>query len=217
MPAPILLASGRDADVYATEPGRVLRRYRAGGDVAPEAAVMTYVGALGFPVPTVYAAEQTDLVMERLDGPTMAQALAAAELEVAAGARLLAQLHDRLHELPPRCSPDPAAGVLHMDFHPDNVMLTRRGPVVIDWRNAIEGPPDLDVAMTALILAQVVVAGDDPRGAVVSQFPTAFLAEVGKAPLGQLESAVAIRAGDRNLSAAESNQLDSAAALVAAE
>jgi aminoglycoside phosphotransferase (APT) family kinase protein len=32
---------------------------------------------------------------------------------------------------------------LHGDFHPGNVVLTQRGPVVIDWRNTTEGPPDL--------------------------------------------------------------------------
>lgn len=30
--------------------------------------------------------------------------------------------------------------VLHLDFHPANVMLTSGGPVVIDWTNARAGP-----------------------------------------------------------------------------
>ncbi|WP_406084648.1 hypothetical protein OHA01_09930 [Micromonospora zamorensis] len=42
-----LLASGRDADVYVLDESRVLRRYRQGGDSAPEAALMAYVGLSG--------------------------------------------------------------------------------------------------------------------------------------------------------------------------
>ena len=56
MTSPVPLASGRDADVFAIGTARVLRRYRDGGDVAGEAAVMAYVGGLGYPVPNVYAA-----------------------------------------------------------------------------------------------------------------------------------------------------------------
>ncbi|MFG1677479.1 hypothetical protein [Micromonospora sp. NPDC049282] len=37
-----LLAAGRTADVWALPGGRVLRRYRAGGDVRAEAEVMRH-------------------------------------------------------------------------------------------------------------------------------------------------------------------------------
>ena len=80
------LASGRDADVFALDDGRVLRRYRAGGDVAAEAAVMAYVADLGFPAPAVHEARGTDLVLERLDGPTMLAALLAGHLDESAAA-----------------------------------------------------------------------------------------------------------------------------------
>ena len=36
---------------------------------------MTYVASLGFPVPKIYEARGTDLVMERFAAPTMLQAL----------------------------------------------------------------------------------------------------------------------------------------------
>jgi hypothetical protein len=39
------------------------------------------------------------------------------------GARLLADLHDRLHALPALLSRDPDARVLHLDLHPGNVLL----------------------------------------------------------------------------------------------
>src|SRR5258706_568761 len=66
-----LLASGRDADVYALDERRGLRRYRKGGDAPHEAAVMRYVADHGYPVPPVYQADRADLLPQRLGGPPM--------------------------------------------------------------------------------------------------------------------------------------------------
>ncbi len=41
----------------------------------------------------------------------------------------------------------------HGDFHPGNVMLTARGPIIIDWMTAKRGSPMADVARTLLLLA----------------------------------------------------------------
>ena len=51
--------------------------------------------------------------------------------------------------------------LLHGDFHPGNVLLGLHGPVVIDWPNAVSGPPAADLAMTVLIL-RVASPDDDP-------------------------------------------------------
>ena len=201
-----LLASGRDADVFAIDAYRVLRRYRDGSDVTAEAAVMRRVEAHGFPVPAVHTADGPDLVMERLDGGTMAQALRHGELAPADAAAILADLHARLHAIP---TADPARRVLHLDLHPENVMLSARGPIVIDWRNAAEGPPELDVALSALILAEVVVAGVIDRALLA-----AFVRETGDlAPRG-LATAVERRRSDPNLTDLERAQLPAAAALI---
>jgi Ser/Thr protein kinase RdoA (MazF antagonist) len=40
----------------------------------------------------------------------------------------------------------------HGDFHPANVLLGERGPVIIDWTNAASGDPEADVARTLLLL-----------------------------------------------------------------
>lgn len=46
-----------------------------------------------------------------------------------------------------------AAGRLcHGDLHPSNVILSIRGPVVVDWFDASRGDPVADVARTSLIL-----------------------------------------------------------------
>jgi aminoglycoside phosphotransferase (APT) family kinase protein len=41
---------------------------------------------------------------------------------------------------------------LHGDFHPDNVMVTSTGMVIIDWPNAARGCPLADVARTTIML-----------------------------------------------------------------
>jgi aminoglycoside phosphotransferase (APT) family kinase protein len=47
--------------------------------------------------------------------------------------------------------PDGAV-VCHGDFHPGNILLTPRGPVVIDWSGAGRGPADADLALTSRLL-----------------------------------------------------------------
>jgi Phosphotransferase enzyme family len=90
-----LLARGRAADVFAAGPGRVLRRYREGEphDAAVEAAVMEHARAHGFPVPEVYDAGGRDLVMARVDGPTMLADLSRRPWRVRAHGRTLADPH----------------------------------------------------------------------------------------------------------------------------
>ena len=39
----------------------------------------------------------------------------------------------------------------HGDFHPDNILMTAHGPVIIDWMDATRGDPWSDVAQTSLL------------------------------------------------------------------
>jgi aminoglycoside phosphotransferase (APT) family kinase protein len=39
----------------------------------------------------------------------------------------------------------------HGDYHPDNVLMSPHGPIIIDWSEATAGNPLADVARTALI------------------------------------------------------------------
>jgi streptomycin 6-kinase len=111
----------------------------------------------------VFTAVGTDLVMERLYGPVLLDAVAAGDHDAGAAGRVLADLHTRLHAIPSRAG-TPDERVLHLDLHPANVVLTARGPVLIDWTNATDGPPDLDVAQTAVILAQAAVEPEHVHG-----------------------------------------------------
>jgi aminoglycoside phosphotransferase (APT) family kinase protein len=214
MADPTPLASGRDADVYALDSGCVLRRYRDGGDVTDEAELMVHVGECGFPVPIVYGASGADLVLERLDGTTMLHALAGGSVGVEWAAATLADLHRRLHQVPPLRGAEPGDRILHLDLHPDNVILSSRGPVVIDWRNAREGPPDLDVALTAVILAQVAVDPAHSWAGSAGALLTAFLRSADSVPLSTLDAALARRRADRNVTEAELERLAAARVLV---
>lgn len=150
-----LVGAGRTADVFALDDGRVLRRYRGGEDTTGEVAVMAHLAEHGFPVPAVWPGTAAgELVMQRLSGTTMVEALVDGTITAERAGGMMAELLRRLHAVPARLSADPAHRVLHLDFHPENVLLTPRGPVVIDWTTAAEGPPGLDTAMAALILAQ---------------------------------------------------------------
>lgn len=160
LPGP-LLASGRNADVYDIGDGKVVRRYRQpGSSVTDEARVMRHLAERDYPVPTVHSFYGTDLVMDRIDGPTMLEALEAAPWKSIWYARVLAQLQRRLARL---AAPDwlIAAGdtgqrvqsMLHLDLHPRNVIMSPAGPVVIDWTNAAGGPGGFDGALTFVEIA----------------------------------------------------------------
>ncbi|MBR8744380.1 phosphotransferase [Nocardiopsis sp. MG754419] len=197
-PAP--LASGRDADVFALDDHRVLRRYRYDRDTAAEATVMRHVAAHGFPVPAVHRAEGRDMEMERLHGPTMLSASLSGELSPTEVFTTLVDLHRRLHELPARLGP---GRILHMDLHPDNVMLTDRGPVVIDWCNAREGDPDLDLALTALLVAMVSLTAPDPLAGLAGAGLPHYVLSAWGDPARLLEEAAAERREDPNLTEEE--------------
>ncbi|MGP4110890.1 phosphotransferase [Streptomyces sp. 4N509B] len=242
-----LLGSGRTADVYALDERRVLRRYREGTDATAEAALMAHVAGHGYPVPAVFpatpdpasgpspgpaadpaaatgaAAASPDLVLERLTGPTMAAAVLAGDLTAEAAGATLARLLASLHQIPPPRADDPAARVLHLDLHPENVLMTPRGPVVIDWANATQGPPGRDRAVSALILAEVAVGPADAvaRGAsgilraLLTHLPTHLSTADAGAPFdaADLAWARAVRAANPTLDTTEKGRLDRAVAL----
>jgi hypothetical protein len=133
--------SGRGSEIVELGDGRLLRR---GGCPVHEAELMAHAAASGVAVPWVFEVREDALVLERLDGPTMAQALWERPWTFRSQARILARLHGRIA----------AASLCHFDLHPANVILSPAGPVVIDWTNAIrDGDPAVDAALTYLILA----------------------------------------------------------------
>lgn len=184
-----LLAKGRAADVYDLGDGTVLRRYREGTDTRHEAAMMRQVAAAGYPVPAVHRAEGPELVMDRVDGPTMLAELSRRPWKILGLADQLAGLMLRLHEIPVV-----GGQVLHGDLHPDNVILTRAGPVVIDWSSARIGPWPVDVAMTWIIVATSIPDGGRRQRAVAAAgqglFARRFLSRFDRAAVEAVLAAV---------------------------
>jgi aminoglycoside phosphotransferase (APT) family kinase protein len=201
-----LVGAGRNADVYDVGGGRVLRRYRDGRDPAAvdrEAQVMAHARAHGVPVPEVFEVVGSDIVMERVTGPTMLDVLGRQPWTLRRQARLLARLHETVHQAPPPPGLRVAGGdedldglvLLHRDLHPMNVILTSAGPVIIDWEGAARGPAMYDVAWTWVILASSEVQGAGLATAAVrglqAQFTRSFVRAAG--PIDQASRALAIR------------------------
>ncbi|MFS0702881.1 aminoglycoside phosphotransferase family protein [Cellulomonas sp. 179-A 9B4 NHS] len=217
-----LLTSGASADIYAVDDDRVLRRYRDGRDVAPERLLLDHLAAHGFPAPRVDDASGADLVMEWLHGPTMLQALGAGEMSLHDAGELLADLHRQLHAVPapegwrPVGGGDAAPGptVVHLDLHPGTVVLTERGPYVVDWSHARPATPDIDVAVTALLIAEVVVDAGGDYSQAARALLASFLHASDDSPLGALDEAAAMRAADPALVPGERELVQDAAVLI---
>ncbi|MGV8968485.1 MAG: phosphotransferase [Cellulomonas sp.] len=210
-----LLAVGATADIYIIDDDRVLRRYRDSHDATAEAALLQHVVEHGFPAPAMYSCEGSDLVLERLHGPTLLQALAAGEFSLQDSVEIMADLHRRLHVIPPPAGTTDDDVVVHLDLHPGNIVLSEtHGPALVDWGNATVGPLDLDLAMSAIILAEVAVDSDGEYSRAARAMVVAFLAVAGGNPVAQLDTAVRLRLEDPSLLPGERLLVEPAAALV---
>lgn len=137
---------------------------------------MEYVRSCGYTVPAVagLSDDETELVIERIDGPSMIDVLARRPWTAAQQARVLTDLHCRLHELtaPEWLLPAPfGAGdrLLHLDLHPLNVLFGSGGPAVIDWSCAARGDPVTDVVMSWVLMASGEVPSGRLRAALVGR------------------------------------------------
>jgi aminoglycoside phosphotransferase (APT) family kinase protein len=207
------IAFGRDADIYAIDDAWVLRRYRDGHPVRDEADYMRHCATFGYPVPAVREIDGADMVIERLAGPTIGDAAMAGTLTAVEIGEIHADLHRRLQAIPPP-SGTPGLVVMHGDLHPLNVIAGPDGPVVIDWRNAEEGPAEFDVAMTAIIFAQVAL---DPSFEELSPMLREALATylAGSIdPTPGLPAAMRARGNNRTLSDFERGLLPAQEALI---
>ncbi len=211
-----VIARGRDADIYRVDRHRVLRRSREGRRLDEEAAVMVHARAAGFPVPRVddVSADGTEVLMEFVPGPTMADAMAADPGSVVARSERLAELSADLHTIaaPAWLGPgpvEPGPCLVHLDLHPLNVIESPEGPVVIDWANAARGSARVDAAVSWLLLATGgdggrglgVIVDDDVRDAAVDRFAHVM----GERDVRHvLAAVVAWRVLDRNVRSEES-------------
>jgi tRNA A-37 threonylcarbamoyl transferase component Bud32 len=213
-----LLASGRDGDIFELSDELVLRRTRDGRSLADEARILEHVHALGLPVPQVHElrAGDTELVMDRIVGPTMVQAFARTPWKLRSHARVLADMHRRVHALEgPEWLPQLADGgdrLVHLDIHPLNVIYGPSGPVLIDWTNSSRGCAETDIAHSWLIIASADtsdlgvfarVAG--PMKALVARFLVDEFDRDAIVPF--LRPVADVRALDRNMRPSETEAM----------
>jgi hypothetical protein len=215
-----LIAPGRDSDIFEFGHGRVLRRSPNGRPMALEAKTMESVGSHGFAGPEVFAISDDgiDLVMERIDGPTIDIA-SSRPWKIRGYARDLAELHKALHSLPaPPWLPEAPFGsgerLLHMDFHPLNVLSSKNGPIVIGWPNIARGEPAIDAAATWLPLFSGELATGRAKAAVLSIgcmiILNSFLASFSKTDLLNVQrNVVEWKRKDPNMSDAENLRMRS--------
>jgi hypothetical protein len=177
------------------------------------------------PVPEVFDVRGSDIVMERAVGPTMLDYVGRRPWTVRAQARLLARLHGLVHQVPASgmsglIFPIPFGAfklgtgdvLLHRDLHPQNVILTSGGPMIIDWEGAARGPAVADVAMTWVIVRFSDVPGPRleafaARG-VQSTFTRSFVREAGPIDDAWRLTAIRQRLADPNLLPSEMARLE---------
>jgi aminoglycoside phosphotransferase (APT) family kinase protein len=210
-----LIASGRDADIFESGPGLVLRRSRDGRSLAAEARTMEFLHRAGYPVPCVegLSDDGVDMVLERIEGMSMLEAVGRAPWSIRAQGRVLADLHARLHEIrAPAFVGAAAIGVgdrfVHLDLHPLNVIVSPKGPVVIDWSNAAAGDPDVDVGLAWVLMAAGEIPGNLARAKLLALgrrlLVRAFLARFDVGAIApKLRSAVEWKVRDPHMSASE--------------
>lgn len=219
------MAEGRDSEIFEHGHGLVLRRARDGRSLVGEAEVMRYARSRGFPCPEVTDAGDGWLVMERLTGPTMVESAQRAPWNLLRYGRMLASLHGQLHAIaaPPGPPDVPLVGdrLLHCDLHPLNIMITRRGPVVIDWANAARGDPAYDLADTWLVLSSAETPGSRTDRFLAAAgrrlLLRGFLSRIDvPAVVRGLPAAAEHRTRDRNMTEAEKTRMRKLAARASA-
>ncbi len=150
-PGPVI-GQGRASVIYDLGDGTVLRRYiNSRHSAEPEAAAMRLAAAAGVPVPVVHSAVGPEIRMELVPGRTMLSDLVDHPHRAETYGRELAALHRSLDHVQPAARSD--LRLVHGDLHPGNVVMSERGPVLLDWTNYRFAQRVLDLALTWLILA----------------------------------------------------------------
>lgn len=173
---------------------------------------MDHARSQGYPVPEVIAVAGPDLVLERITGPTMQEALLEGTSSLSDAAAQLADLHHRLHLI---SGPDwlPSRGdgdrLLHLDLHPKNVILGPSEPVVIDWANAARGPAALDPALAIAIFVTAKANVSHTERLTIDSFIDAFASHFAASDLdAAFPLALELRRADPNVTDMERAELD---------
>lgn len=191
------IAQGRTAEVYRYEPGKILKLYRAGFPAAAieeEYEAAGLVSSFGLSVPRMYGKVEFDdrigIVFDHAEGMTLLKRILSKPWAAAACARLMAELHARMHRQPAKLGRNQQDALRDSitraplleegekdlilkyleTLQPANQLchgdfhpdniLVGEQKWVIDWMNAMSGNPAGDVARTVLLLGH----GSMPEG-----------------------------------------------------
>jgi len=162
MKAGKLIGRGRTADVYEIDDNKILKLYRENFPkraVQSEYDISKYIQDHLSIVPRVFELIEhqgkNGIIFEKIEGITLLEYLISKPSRIFKVAKQIAKLHAEIHNLEFKKMLDklPADNKLcHRDFHPDNVMRSEKGLIVIDWMTATSGSPAGDVARTYYIL-----------------------------------------------------------------
>lgn len=144
------------------------------------------------------------IVFERVDGPIMLEDLLSRPWKVVRYAQVMAELHAEMYSCEVAVLPslrEDIEGVvrnqarlpgdvnhilidalkltdgnslLHGDLHPENIIMSPRGPVIIDWRGAKRGNPLADVTRTWFLLRMSASLPDTKRQWLINSFRWLF-------------------------------------------
>ncbi|MEK8132880.1 aminoglycoside phosphotransferase family protein [Paenibacillus filicis] len=162
--------------------------------------ISQWIEGQGLPVPRTYGREEVSgrsgIIYERINGPTLTEAVASRLWNPGAAGSLLASLHELVHRVTAaaeesassqastalslprqkemleryirhtplleaawrqrvleRLASLPAGDRLcHGDLHSDNVIISLRGPIILDWMTSVSGHPACDAARTWMVL-----------------------------------------------------------------
>ncbi len=121
-----------------------------------EQLVMRAAARAGVPVPTVHGQtiwhDLPALLLGWVPGDTIKQCVADRPWRAFVLGRRMGRVHAAIHAIP--APAELGEGVLlHMDYHPLNVMADEHGVSgVLDWANATAGDPRADLARTTVVL-----------------------------------------------------------------
>ncbi|WML44279.1 aminoglycoside phosphotransferase family protein [Neobacillus sp. PS3-40] len=131
--------------------------------------------------------DRTGIIYQRVNGITMMEKVAFKPWSVKSEAKKLAELHESIQQKVDFTIPNNkiklkdnisetdlvedkknklyeyidklADGnvLCHGDFHPDNIILTKDKPVIIDWMTATRGNPGADIARTSIMFKYGVI------------------------------------------------------------
>ena len=65
--------------------------------------------------------------------------------------------------------------ICHGDFHPDNLIMTKAGPVIIDWEFGAKGVPEADIARTVVLVQSGIPLVSGVRRVVIEWARKIFL------------------------------------------